>query len=74
MRGSPPPGNKVTRSTGAITAIAGDGTRLRSWILDDVLPVRWKGPNFDVASDSPLSEELEITHHGFRSAAAGGSG
>jgi phage tail-like protein len=67
-------GHKVTRSTGAITVIAGDGSRLLSWSLDDVLPVRWKGPSFDVGTGSPLSEELEITHHGFRSAAAGGTG
>ena len=60
-------GNKVTRSTGAITAIAADGKRLRAWNLDAVLPIRWKGPDFDVESGTPLSEELEICHHGFRS-------
>lgn len=59
-------GNKVGRSTGAITAVAGDGTRLRSWSLEGVIPVRWKGPEFDGSSDSLLSEELEIAHHGFR--------
>jgi phage tail-like protein len=60
--------NAVTRMTGAITAIGDDGTRIRSWNLDAVLPVRWKGPDFDVANSAPLSEELEICHHGFRSA------
>lgn len=58
--------NKLTRSTGAITAVAGDGTRLRAWELIDVFPVRWKGPDFAVESRDPLEEELEITHHGFR--------
>lgn len=58
--------NKITRSTGAITALAGDGTRLRAWELIDVFPVRWKGPDFSVESRDPLEEELEITHHGFR--------
>lgn len=66
-------GNKVTRCSGAITVIGGDGSRLRSWALADVMPVRWKGPDFDIASESPLTEELEITHHGFRSSEPGGA-
>ncbi|GAA5156624.1 hypothetical protein GCM10023340_44980 [Nocardioides marinquilinus] len=59
-------GNKLTRSTGAITALDHIGTRLRAWELIDVFPVRWKGPDFNVQSMDPLEEELEITHHGFR--------
>ena len=59
-------GNKLTRSTGAITAMSDTGARLRSWSLDGVFPVRWKGPDFDGSSDSLLSEELEIAHQGFR--------
>lgn len=58
-------GNKLTKSTGAVTVIGLDGTRLRSWNLNDVWPVRWKGPDFDVSRDDPLQEELEIAHHGF---------
>jgi phage tail-like protein len=60
--------NKLTRSTGAVVAISGDGTRLRSWEFIDVFPVRWKGPEFSVDSTTPLEEELEVAHHGFRSA------
>ena len=59
--------NKVTRSTGAVTAIAPDGTRLRSWEFIDVFPVRWKGPEFSMDTQTPLEEELEVAHHGFRS-------
>ena len=59
-------GNKLVRNTGAITAMSGDGKRLRSWTMDAVFPVRWKGPDFDVTSTSPLVEELEVAHHGFR--------
>jgi len=59
--------NAVTRTTGAITAIASNGDRIRSWNLEAVLPVRWKGPDFDVGTSAVLSEELEICHHGFRS-------
>ena len=61
-------GHKLTRTTGAITALASNGNRLRSWSLEGVFPVRWKGPDFDGSSDNPLNEELEIAHHGFRAA------
>lgn len=61
-------GNKIARATGAITAIASNGSRLRSWSLEGVFPVRWKGPDFDIGNANPLNEELEITHHGFKAA------
>jgi phage tail-like protein len=59
-------GNKVSRSTGAITAITLQGIRLRAWNLADVLPVRWKGPDFSATSSAVLEEELEISHNGFK--------
>ena len=59
-------GNKMTRRTGAITAMSSDGLRLRTWALDGVFPVRWKGPDFDGSSDTLLNEELEVAHHGFK--------
>lgn len=59
-------GNKLSRSTGAVTAIDTAGTRLRTWEFIDVFPVRWKGPEFSVESETPLEEELEVAHHGFR--------
>lgn len=73
--------NTLTRTTGAITALARPGSttstsaaiRLRSWNLIDVFPVRWKGPDFAVSTMDPLSEELEIAHHGFSSSDPGGS-
>ena len=58
--------NKMKRSTGAITAIASNGDRLRTWSLDSVFPVRWKGPDFDTMASTTLSEELEVAHHGFK--------
>lgn len=60
-------GNKLKRCTGAITALASDGSRLRAWNLAGCFPVRWKGPEFNVTSNDTLSEELEIAHEGFRS-------
>jgi phage tail-like protein len=59
-------GNKLTRSTAAITLMGPAGQRLRSWEFDGAFPVKWKGPDFDVASSDMALEELEITHHGFR--------
>ncbi len=61
-------GDKLVRSTGAITAMSADGIRLRTWSLEAVYPVRWKGPDFDGSNDSMLSEELEVAHHGFTAA------
>ena len=59
--------NKLTRSTGAITALGSNGSRLRSWELQGVMAVRWSGPSFNVGSDEGLSEEIELAHHGFKS-------
>jgi phage tail-like protein len=59
-------GNRLTRSTAAITLIGPGGGRLRAWEFDGAFPVKWKGPDFAVHSSDMATEELEITHHGFR--------
>lgn len=59
-------GNKLTRSTAAITLIGPSGQRLRSWEFAGAFPVRWKGPDFSANSADTAVEELEIAHHGFR--------
>lgn len=64
--------NKLTRCTGAITAINHHLDRLRSWDLLGVFPVRWKGPEFSIDRREPLEEELEIAHQGFGSATVSG--
>ncbi len=60
-------GDKLVRTTGAVTALDSTGTRLRTWELADVFPVRWQGPDFATGRNEPLEEELEVAHHGFRS-------
>jgi phage tail-like protein len=65
-------GDKITRSTGAITAMSNNGSRLRSWSLEGVFPVRWTGPDFGAGKEDPLTEELEVAHHGFRSSNVSG--
>jgi phage tail-like protein len=59
-------GNRLTRSTAAITLLGPSGGRLRAWEFDGAFPVKWKGPDFAVSSADMATEELEITHHGFR--------
>src|SRR5947209_2201739 len=36
-------GNKLTKTTGAVTVLGSDLSRLRSWSVDDVFAVRWTG-------------------------------
>lgn len=59
--------NKLSRSTGAITALGNGAVRLRTWELQGVMAVRWSGPTFNVSSDGGLDEEIELAHHGFTS-------
>lgn len=59
-------GNKLERSTGAITLLGSDLTRLRSWNVEGAFPVRWSGPDLVSAGGGAIEEELEIAHHGFR--------
>jgi phage tail-like protein len=59
-------GNRLTRSTAAITLLGPAAQRLRAWEFDGAFPVKWKGPDFAVSSSDMAVEELEITHHGFR--------
>ena len=59
-------GNKLTRSTGAVTAVTSEGKRLRAWEFDQVFAVRWTGPEFHVGSNEQLVEQLEVAHNGFR--------
>src|SRR4051812_12401584 len=57
-------GNKLERTTAAVSMIDTMGKRLRTWNVEGAFPVRWVGPNFNssVVGDIAL-EELEIAHH-----------
>jgi phage tail-like protein len=59
-------GNKLTRTTAAITLLGPSNKRLRSWEFDGAFPVKWTGPTFAADSNDMAVEELEIAHHGFR--------
>lgn len=59
-------GNRLERSTGAVTAVDEQGTRVVTWTFLDCLPVRWTGPTFGASKGEALAEELEIAHHGIK--------
>jgi len=59
-------GDTLTRATGAVTVVDDRGNRMRSWELDGVFAVSWTGPSLSADSDAPLTESLEVAHHGFR--------
>jgi phage tail-like protein len=59
-------GNKLKRSTAAITLIGPGGKRIRTWSFDGAFPIKWRGPRFAASSNDMAVEELEIAHHGFR--------
>lgn len=60
----------LTRATGAVTVVDGEGTRLRSWQLEGVFAVAWSGPRLSAELTAPLVETLEVAHNGFRAAAS----
>jgi len=57
----------VERDSAAVTLLSASGQRLRSWELYDAMPVRWSGPSLASDANEVPTEELEVTHHGFRS-------
>jgi phage tail-like protein len=59
-------GNKLKRSTAAITLLGPGGKRIRTWSFDGAFPIKWRGPRFAASSNDMAVEELEIAHHGFR--------
>ena len=59
-------GNKLERSTCAITVMSQKGDRLRAWEVEGAFPVKWTGPRLAASSSQSLDEELEVAHHGFR--------
>src|SRR5918994_6197079 len=43
-------GNRLARSTAAVTLIGPSAQRLRAWEFNGAFPIRWKGPQFAVDS------------------------
>jgi phage tail-like protein len=57
--------SKVTRRTATIVAMTSDNSKVASWNLTDVVPVRWSGPSLNLDSPKIAVETIEIAHHGF---------
>jgi phage tail-like protein len=57
--------SKVTRRTATIVAMTSDNSKVATWNLTDVVPVRWSGPSLNVDSPKIATETIEIAHHGF---------
>ncbi|MFB7915870.1 phage tail protein [Streptomyces sp. NPDC056061] len=55
---------RVERKDGEIVALRPDLSRIISWQVQGIVPVRWEGPSFDPASSQPAIETLEIAHEG----------
>ena len=58
-------GNKLKRTSVAITLMSAAGKRLRTWTLQEAFPASWSGPDLSLSNDDFPTEELEIAHHGF---------
>ena len=57
--------SKVSRRTATIVAMTSDNSKVASWNLTDVVPVRWSGPSLNLDSPKIAVETIEIAHHGF---------
>ena len=55
---------RVERKDGEIVALRPDLSRIVSWQVQGIVPVRWQGPSFDPASSQAAVETLEIAHEG----------
>ena len=40
------------------------GERLRTWSFTNAFPIKWTGPNFNVAQSTLAVEAIEIAHEG----------
>lgn len=62
---------RPTNQTAVIKAVGGkDNAVIAEWSLQEVVPVRWTGPSFNVESPKVATETLELAFHGFLSPAA----
>lgn len=57
---------KVEPKDGEIVALKPDLSRIISWQVLGIVPVRWQGPSFDPANSQAAVETLEIAHEGLR--------
>lgn len=56
---------ELKRTNAQITALRADGTKVSSWSLRGVIPIRWQGPSLSADTAKVATEQLELAHHGF---------
>jgi phage tail-like protein len=61
-------GDRLERLTGEIVLVNAARNPVRRWEFAGAFPVKWTGPTLATTSADVATEELEITHHGFRAA------
>jgi phage tail-like protein len=61
-------GDRLERRTGEIVLVDAARSPVRRWEFAGAFPVKWTGPTLAATSADVATEELEITHHGFRAA------
>ena len=54
----------LIRQDVTITLMSADRKRLRTWTLNDAIPVSWSGPDLTIETDDFLIEEITLAHHG----------
>lgn len=55
----------VARSTASVSVYDANLEEVATWNFIDVVPVSWKGPDFNVENEKVAIEEFEFAHHGF---------
>jgi phage tail-like protein len=60
-------GNKLKRSTAAITLVDPTGKRVRTWEVEGAFPIKWSGPQLSSEGANAATEEIVVAHHGFTS-------
>lgn len=62
---------QTVKHTAVIEAVGGPKDEvIASWSLQNVVPVRWTGPSFNVESPKVATESIELAFHGFQTPAA----
>lgn len=58
-------GQSAVRSTATVIAYDYELGVVATWSFIDVVPVKWKGPDFNAEGAKVAMEQLEFAHHGF---------
>ena len=57
---------QAERTSISLTMLDQSGETLRTWSFVNAYPVKWTGPNFNVAQSAVAVEAIEIAHEGLK--------